>query len=1268
MDPSDILKHLADVTAGSSDLGQEELMAMMGAMMQGSDLSIGGLIANHPVLCKLLSEVTLFSALRYIGGLETVPELQKNGVRLSVLLHLAYACCKGMRQATTSDLLSWLECLDESPTQSQEDPTEDVFVGYICSSEGGFRVFPGIMSHCDFILERLLRFLVEKREFPTFGDAADSVLELLKLSEAIADDLDLPRYLSCDVNAEGRLVFPPESKAELHAQAVTFNRPRLDELKINRGKLSPFVGDDSTLAGLSEEGILGSSIERFPLFETNGEIVVSSPALLCRAGAKLVLETAKAMGGWADTFFEKESAEYFINEVIPPLGIKPIRGIDLPKPSSALPSLYAYTGQFDCGMPVLALTYSSALSRGSNLEEFEKIGEEQVPVFSEYLSSCCRSLEKIEGFKGGMILMALSGVGRAIGVALDKRRSAWRFYTSSLSDWRTLVSVNEVDARRLWYLGLQESLAEEAGVRLMNTAGLINLYGFWKEREFTFIPADMDLKKSAKLLSVDGSFSKIINADFKNRCDRHCRWHPIESCLFEVQRVGDGLNPDISQNLRYGHHGSARKGVLRGCVAKGSNVWWVELTEDSSGGESFDLVYRLWDCVISWCERLMLHLEDKYLAELPEEIVIELNLPNADNWNLNKITEGTFGADSFKCEKAEITGLVVLTINESFLGNFFQPKNVAERRIVTALVDVLVSESKEVREKLTTEVLKNENTRFFHVLMAQSLEGVLVNGPAKPLFVPDEEFWRTGIGLAFTVRQSPQERITDRKEATGFLGSVVAKLQERISAKLKKLAILPIVSHAFSQLDELSRDSTRWDLSMRALLALEDGADWLFEHLRTSKGKSVKAEIANRILIETACYSCVSTEKTIPSRTEILTILAEIAVMIQLAEYRAAVASGLVEANLKIHPNGQIEFSDSFREEVMQPYLTSRVDDGIHYHAEAYEDHFVRPAEEGVQDEDQERTLAKFEEAFIAEYGFGLDSLNKIIEVFSEFALKTGQAGGTIGDNLLRQLFKHGVGFTDLQIERFLTKFTLPMRSGWNKELPTGCEDNDVLPWRFFRGLSVLVRPFVEVSKSPRCFAISATHLERWRTYLVRSICNGELPDRIFESRELKAYLGDIAQKEGEEFEHKVATGFVESKMISRQGVKMRELGRSDADPSNDVDVLAWGRNSPTVFLVECKNLKRTLTVAQAIQQLEDFRGDPDNPKDYLTKHINRVDWLRQNPQEVSEITGIPADEIRWEPLLITSGRVPMSYCDLINFKRENVWPLSELKDKLTNS
>ena len=261
---------------------------------------------------------------------------------------------------------------------------------------------------------------------------------------------------------------------------------------------------------------------------------------------------------------------------------------------------------------------------------------------------------------------------------------------------------------------------------------------------------------------------------------------------------------------------------------------------------------------------------------------------------------------------------------------------------------------------------------------------------------------------------------------------------------------------------------------------------------------------------------------------------------------------------------------------------------------------------------------------------------------------------------MLRAILKRHVDLNDRQIETFLDRFVLPIRSNWKQNLPKGCEQGDVLPWRFFRGLSVLVRPFVEVSRSPRSFAVSASHLHRWRRYLSNSILEGHLPEKLFQSQAMKSYLGSLADKKGHEFTKEVASDLQPILAGQRVEIQLTELGAPQNPDLGDIDVLAWDSNTGLVFLIECKRLKSALTVRQVIQQLEEFRGD-QTVKDSLAKHQRRVEWLKENPAEVSKITGISDSKIRWLPLLVTKGRVPMSFVDAIDFPKDQVVPAKEL-------
>lgn len=315
---------------------------------------------------------------------------------------------------------------------SQEDPTEDVFIGYICTPDGGFRVYPGIFSNADFILERLILFLQEKTNFPGFGETYDSVLELLKVSEAVADELGHLRYSGSRSSPGNSIQVPDGDQIAKHSEAICFGNSRLSQRGIDFDKLEPFLFNLDEAGDFGSKPLFGSPLEHRPLIPSEDGFLVASLSCLCRAAVAHIIKVVPRLGGWADTFFEKENAEFFVNEVVHHLGIRAIGGIRLPDPPQSIPLLYPYAGQFDHGLAVVSFVISSPISRGNGLEEVESFTDDQVADFTGYVGDCCAALESIDGFRGGLILLAIAGVGRPVTLGLRSLRPHWHFVSSGL--------------------------------------------------------------------------------------------------------------------------------------------------------------------------------------------------------------------------------------------------------------------------------------------------------------------------------------------------------------------------------------------------------------------------------------------------------------------------------------------------------------------------------------------------------------------------------------------------------------------------------------------------------------------------------------------------------------------------------------------------------------------------------------------------------------------------------------------------------------------
>lgn len=1254
----------------------EQLKALfekMKADVLPADRSIRKLCQTHEKLCESLQKFELQSSILLISSMETIPELHANTIRIEVLIHLAICSCSGTNRPSLEDLKYWVALVDASPMVSQEDPTEDVFVGYICTPNGGFRVYPGIFSNADFILERLLLFLEEKTNFPSFQEAYDSVLELLKVSEAIADELGHLRYTGSKSSPGRPIEVSSEARIAKHSEAIHFGRDKLSRLGINLNRLGSFLFKLEDSHDFESKPLFGSPLEHRPLLASSDGFLVASTSCICRAAVTHILEVVPRLGGWADTFFEKENTEFFINEIVRRLGIRAMNGIKLPKAPENIPFFYPYVGQFDHGMAAISFIISSPISKGGDLEELESFDPDQVANFTKYVGECCAVIESVEGFRGGLVLVAIAGVGRPVALGLGDLRANWHFFSSGLADWQTLSTDRDFNAKRLWYLGLQQDLAEKANIRYMNTAGLLNLYAFWKQQDFCLVPKNINPKNAHNMVLIGEDHAQPLNIQLKSTNDRHCRASPDQDGWILLQHEGPSLNPDLSTNLRYCDYEAAGGGKLRGCVEQETTAWWIEAKIKPLNPDSSNLLYRMWDCVFHWLERALPVLSSDHPDWIPNSIRFVLDFPNVDDWDLQSATKSGKEPAKLNWEVNQVTTEIKLTFVEEFLQKFYRPDNLAEREIVAVILcaasQIAGSAPSDAEiEECVNRVVKGDGTRFFHVVKASTLESAL-SGPesADPALIPPEEIARVHLGLAYEVDATPPEHITNPKDAQNFLRKVVAHLQTRLCSRLQQLDILPIVSYSFTQLDELSRDEERWRLSTRALLALEEGANWLYERLRLETTRITLAEIANRALIETAVYSHNPAATEIISQTEHASLLAEFAVMIELANHRDAIAYGFAPADITIQPNGTLEYDDTFQQEVFQPYLKSRIDDRIQSDSEAYDTYFDKPEPLANPPQEIPPEVASFKKSFRAEFGFSYDALDKVIEYFDEIAFAQGRSGGSLGSREIRWMLKEKVGLNDPQVDIFLERFVLPIRPSWDKKLPRGCDTSDVLPWRYYRGLSVLVRPFVEISRAPRRFAISAPHLHRWLRYLTHSISEGHLPARIFRSPQMQSYLGSIADKRGHQFTWEVAELLKSTLPDQRVEIKMTALGASAHPDLGDVDVLAWNTKCGAVLLIECKRLKTALTVRQVIQQLENFRGDTANKEDALGKHKRRVDWLKKNPHEVSRLTGIPADQISWKPLVVTKGRVPMSFIDAIDFSKDQVVTIQDLQDHVTS-
>jgi hypothetical protein len=608
---------------------------------------------------------------------------------------------------------------------------------------------------------------------------------------------------------------------------------------------------------------------------------------------------------------------------------------------------------------------------------------------------------------------------------------------------------------------------------------------------------------------------------------------------------------------------------------------------------------------------------------------------------------------------------ITLTIPEGFLRYFNQPKNVAEQRIVANLVDgVAVLANTEVtvtrRDELVREITRNEDARYFHVVQTHEIEQLLGRSRhARPLFIRDEDTILAKLALADAAGHSKRGKVRGREQCRKILEDAVAKVWERIEHHLALFSRISVVSACFRAIDEVTRDAAHWDLTTRSLLALHDSPIETKRVLRNRRSDRSAASLANRLLVETAQYACTSHEGVLFNKADHLGLLAEILLLLTLAQHRDAIAFGFMNPEMTVHPNGEIEVDEKFYASIMSQYLSHRSDATTQRAADSYDAYFEAGSATAESTTALNR-VAAVNEVFEPEFGFNVQKLIDLIDIWRDFALRSNASGGLLSETEIRPLLIKGCGFSPSEAESFLERFTLPIRSVLDGELPARCTRQDVFPWRFRRHLSVLMRPLIQVKSSPKTWFVSAPMFEKSVAYLLGNLEEGVLPERFFASAATRAFIGRAVNRRGHLFAEQVRNVFAANGFATRLEIEMAALGAPTAAGLGDIDVLAWERRAATVYTVECKRLLTALTAREVIQRLEDFRGDR-KAKDSLARHLRRYDWLAGHVSEVAKVTGIPSKSIRLTSMLVTSEIVPMQFYQDMDFPTNQVIPFDGL-------
>lgn len=1216
------------------------------------NIPLAELEETHKSLVRQLSRYSFDSTIKLLGGLLTFPEFHANTLRLEALLHLACANCYGNRIPNRDDLIKIVgEHLVVSPLAPMEDPVEDVFIGNVGTKFGNFRVFRGIEDAGHFWLERLLRPLPEPIPEP-IKKSIKQVGVILRLSEAVIERLQFARNTSGGGARSRRIVIPRWNDILSHAEALVFSHDDLRKMGIDIEDLIPFVLQPSMRKELKNQIIGHTELQRRPILQAEEGVILYSPNSVISCATRFFLERLEECGfiGVYETFLHMDQTQEWFSELRYGFGFEPesVELVPLPKNT---PFAAQIVTSFDVGKYAHVLVVDGNVrATTKEYHGYDQFDEKQEEIIAKHLEDCASILRSLPNFSGGMTLISRTGTaGRGLMGQFKSPGSGWGVNFASLPDWHTLSRCEGMSALRLWRMTLQSNKAKSHGLMIQNFNGLLNLFSFWKHNGWRFMGRDLPFAHPQKYISLEIDFLRSTREDVSRLFDNHAYPSHDGTRWLQVRRkTARSFYKEDREKPIYEVPEAIEEGTLVGLIKGRFQDLWVCMTDFGENSEERSVILEIWKCVMNWLGRANPLHERATAMSVKTSIYIQVQLLELPVWanddpplELSMESCPLMGID-------ESHRVVQIGLPASFKQRFHIPQNVAEVEMIAAVLEGIeqLNHSKiseETRKQLMYELFPNSDARFFHVLTSQNLAYALTNGKSdKSILIPEENHIQCLLGLAEEISNTPSNGIVAGKDACmNYLKQAVDILWARIELQLKNFNRDSVVKKCLTSLAFLEKADEQWTMTARSQLALQRDQNEVLRIAHDQRMERDGATLANRLLIETAMYACTAESNNELNTSDHLELLANLQTLVSVANHREAISEGFMDPKINIHPNGEPEVSDSFYAQCMTPYMNAKFGESFRSSADAYESWFSgfvpTPVAEPTEESD------KLEKPFAIEFGLSIDKFIGIADEFASYALASQKLILVFEDSSFRTFLTDRCSLVAEQIDRFLNRFTLPIRRGWNRDFPKGTKDYDVYPWKFRRRLSLLMRPIIQaVIGSKRHWIVYPPGVSTSVHYTLYNISVGGFPVEHFESESMRIFWGDLANSEGHKFSNDVADEFEKCGFSVRREVSMKSLHVPDSEGDlGDIDVLAWKAGSQAVFLVECKRLRDARSVSEVVDRLKEFRGEIG---DSLGKHLRRVDWVVKNSERIENFIGMQLGCAKVEILLVTNRLVPMQF------------------------
>ena len=1199
-----------------------EATRVLSADATGAEVcNIRGMAARRARLVRGLGKYSFPAVAALLSGLLTRPENHTATARIEALLHLTALACRGRKKASLQQLREWLNEIDEDPIAKLEIPVEDVFVSNVEASFGNARLFQGRWeNNAEYVqacTETLLRIGEER---PWAQEALGPIMALLRVSEALAERAGAERYTRTE-STPGEQIVLRNSAVKESGRHVVFSDEDLAAIGVGPGALYPFFFQNEHARSLAGQTMGHSELERRPLVRLKGCTTVALPTAIGAAVRRFAIEQAAAEGDlrlFQSTLHLAQFSEVFL------LG-RPGWGvgyIEMPEPDPD-DGMREFIGTFDEG------GYFHLVFVPDDFDAVAETGLAEVRQIEEPVRRRVRERAAVlaarQDYRRGLTVLVHGGIGRRFSSALEDLPDfplAWHRPCVSAPDFMLLGNMPDFTALRAWKLLHQVDELKARGIVFPNLRGFPNLIAFAYAVGFELAPDNL----SAGAVYLHSDLMLPMRHELRTELDRHAARAPDGVSWVGVQRQSAGGRFDeIQGREEYFSPEHLAHGEVLACVESASRPWWVHIS-DGISEEPWPraIVFDVLKTVLSWLARVVSALEERYSTLPSGPVALRLRFPDIETFNQREVDlERTTGAPAVSVQDGEI----VIDCHGCYLQSFLGPGNLGDCLIISAMargLEALCGSEplpESALEEWVRSVARSDNDRFLKMRLSRAPDDVIYDVAALPelrLPMPEDLAW-SRLDLARHAGYEGEPGPIPSSRAGKLLNAAVNAVWKRVEDRLARLSRESTVERALLNYVAARKEHRDWLLAMAPRLAVYDAPQVMDASIERVARRDIAVH-ASRVIAEMALCASPCDGGALCTQTDLDILIAEVWTLVECANQSDALCSGLAARPPAMRPNGSFEFDVSVLQ-VSSPMMDER-----------WRRKFRDAAEQ--RDEDEGLLTPEFRRAFAVEFGL-------MPEHFAEFvhraAMEVVDDGAALQklqrSEVVRQLLDAGA----VDADRAFEALVLCPRDRWDEGQPENAKARDWYPWRFNRRLSVLRRPLIQLSREDDPAVVLAPSLLADSLSYLAMAEIGRRPESLFDSREMIAFVGRAADRNGHEFARKVENRLVELEWKAAREVGLARFG--GAASLGDVDVLCWRPSSGVVYAIECKSLRFDSTLGEIGERLAEYAtGTVRGKRTPLQKHLDRISFFEANRKALANFTGIPEHQLRLRSGLVTEG------------------------------